>query len=231
MKRAALIVSLIMAALAVVIAYAAHPLFTDLGPEQPTSNTAVVIVSGDMGFHTGLSPALAQRVADKGLHVVGVNSLRFAWRSQNPETISNLLQVAIIRALHNGKARKIVLVGQSYGADLVHVGAALLPDAIRRKIAGVILVVPTSDIYYRISPSEYFGWGTPDAQAIDTARQLDWVPLTCIYGREEPDSICPLMRAQNVRRIPLPGDHYLQHDPDLLFRAAWPVIRAAGLQR
>jgi len=64
------------------------------------------------------------------------------------------------------------------------------------------------------------------AQAIDTARQIDWVPLTCIYGRDENDSICPLLHAPNVRRVPLPGDHYLQHDPDLLFKALWPDIQS-----
>lgn len=231
MKRAAIIGGLILAALALLLAYAAHPLFTDLDRGAARSDLAVVVVSGDMGFHTGLSPALAERIADKGFHVVGVNSLRFAWRAQNPDRISGLLQAAIGRALRDSKARKVIVIGQSYGADLVHVGAALFPDAIRRKIAAIILVVPTADIYYQIGPGEYFGWSTPDAQAIDTARRLDWTPLTCIYGRAEPDSICPLMRAPNMRRVPLPGDHYLHHDPDLLFRAAWPAILAAGRPR
>jgi type IV secretory pathway VirJ component len=231
MKRAALIVGMLIAALVALIICAAHPLFTDLGPARPGSETAVVVLSGDMGFHAGLSPQLAERIAGKGFHVVGVNSLRFAWRTQNPHEIGNLLQAAIIRALHGGQARNVILIGQSYGADMVHVGAILLPDAIRRKIAAIILVVPTSDVYYRISPGEYFGWATPDAQAIETARRLDWVPLTCIYGRGETDSICPLMHASNVRRVPLPGDHYLHHDPDLLFRAAWPAIRSAALWR
>jgi type IV secretory pathway VirJ component len=230
MKRAAVIVGLVAAALALLIAYAANPPFTDLGPERAASDMAVVILSGDMGFRTGLSPGLAKRIAAKGLHVVGVNSLHFAWRAQNPQKIGDLLQIAILRALHDGKARRVFVIGQSFGADLVHIGATRLPEAIRSRIAGIILVVPTSDIYYHIGPTEYFGWGTPDAQAIGTARQLDWTPLTCIYGREEPDSICPLMRAPNVRRVPLSGDHYLHHDPDLLFRAAWPAIRAAQMR-
>ena len=223
MKRAAIVVALFMSGLALLIAYAAHPRFTDLGPD---SNISVVLVSGDMGFHTGLSPAVAERIAANGLHVTGVNSLSFAWRSQSPLQISGLLQEAIARSLRLGHASKVVLIGQSYGADLVHIGSTLLPDGIRRKISAIILVVPTSDIYYRIGPSEYFGWGAPDAQAIDTARQIDWVPLTCIYGREENDSICPLLHAPNVRRVPLPGDHYLQHDPDLLFKALWPDIQS-----
>jgi type IV secretory pathway VirJ component len=231
MKRVAVGIGFILAALALLLAYAAHPLFTDLGPARSTSETAVVILSGDTGFHFGLSHALAQRIVDKHLQVVGVNSLHFAWRAQNPAKIRDLLQAAILRALHGGQARKVIVIGQSYGADLVHVGAASLPDAIRRKIAAIILVVPTSDIYYQIGPGEYFGWGTPHAKAIDTARQIDWTPVTCIYGREEPDSICPLLRARNVRLVRLPGDHYLHRDADLLFRAAWPAIRAAALKQ
>lgn len=227
MKRAVVLAGLIMLMLALLVAYATHPLFTDLDPKRQTSEMAVVILSGDMGFRAGLSSATAERIASKGLHVVGVNSLRFAWRERSPKEIADLLREAILRT----HARKIVLIGQSYGADLVHVGAALLPDAIRQKIAGIILVVPTTDIYYRIGLREYFGWGVPDAQAIDTARRINWAPLTCIYGREEPDSICPLMHASNVHRLALPGDHYLRHDPDLLFNAVWPAIQMAESQQ
>lgn len=231
MKRAMLIIGGVVAAIAVLIAYASHPLFTDLGPHRPASHMPVVIFSGDMGFHTGLSPALAERVAEKGLHVIGVNSLRFAWRAKTPAQISQLLQSAVLRASQREGGRKVIVVGQSYGADLVHIGAALLPTTIRRKIAAIILIVPTADVYYQIGPGEYFGWAKPDARAIDTARQIDWTPLTCIYGREEPDTICPLLRARNVRRVELPGDHYLHHDPDLLFRAVWPAIRAASMRQ
>jgi type IV secretory pathway VirJ component len=231
MKRVAVGIGFILAALALLLAYAARSLFTDLGPARSASETAVVILSGDTGFHFGLARALAGGLADEHLHVVGVNSLHFAWRGQSSDTIADLLQTAILRALHDGQARKVIVIGQSYGADLVHIGAASLPDAIRRRIAAIILVGPTSDIYYRIGPREYFGWGKPDAKAIDTARQIDWTPVTCIYGREERDSICPLMRGHNMRRVPLPGDHYLNRDADLLFRAAWPAIRAAALKQ
>ena len=231
MKRVAIGFGLIVAALALLLTYAACSLFTDLGPNRSAADTAVVILSSDTGFHSGLSRALAERIAGKHLHLVGVNSLHFAWRTQDPDKIRDLLQTAILRALDDGHARKVIVIGQSYGADLVHLGAASLSDAIRRKIAAIILVGPTSDIYYQIGPREYFGWGTPDAQAIDTARQIDWTPVTCIYGREERNSICPLMRGRNVRRVPLPGDHDLHGDADLLFRAAWPVIRAAALKR
>jgi type IV secretory pathway VirJ component len=227
MKRAGVVIGVVIAALVLLLACAAYPLFTDLAPGRADSDTAVVILSGDMGFHIGMSPPLAKRIADRGLHVVGVNALGFAWRAQSPAGMGKLLQTAIVRALHDGHARKVVVIGQSYGADLVHVGAVHLPDAIRRRIAGIVLIVPTSDIYYQIGPREFLGWGTPDAQAMDSARQLDWTPVTCIYGREEPDSICPLMHAPGVRRVPLPGDHYLHHDSDLLFRTVWPAIRSA----
>jgi type IV secretory pathway VirJ component len=230
MKRVAIVTGLILAALALLLAYAARPLFTDLGPARSASQTAIVIVSGDTGFRFGLSHALAERLVDKHFHVVGVNSLHFAWRAQTPENIANLLQTAILRALRDGQAGKVIVIGQSYGADLVHLGAASLPDALRRKMAAIILVVPTSDVYYQIGPREYFGVGMPDAKAIDTARQIDWTPVTCIYGREERDSICPLMHRRNVRRVALPGDHYLHRDADRLFRAAWPAIRAAALR-
>lgn len=226
-KRIIPVALLVCLGLMMLIVYAAHPLFTDLRPERGPSGDAVIVISGDMGFRTGLSPELAKRIAARGRYVVGVNSLRFAWRKRTPAEISRLLESAVDRALTRSGARRVVLIGQSYGADLVHVGSIGLRQAARDKIAAVVLVVPTTDVYYGIGPLEYLGWGSADAKALDTARQLRWAPLTCIYGRQESDSVCPSLGGTNLRRIALPGDHYLQHDPDRLFAAVWPAIRRA----
>ena len=69
--------------------------------------------------------------------------------------------------------------------------------------------------------------GKPDSLGITTARQIDWVPMTCIYGVREPDSLCPMLKQPNVRVVALPGDHYLNHDDANLVAHVEAAVRRA----
>jgi type IV secretory pathway VirJ component len=65
--------------------------------------------------------------------------------------------------------------------------------------------------------------GAPDAPALPSARRIDWAPLTCIQGEGEPASLCPLLHGANVRRVALPGGHFMNYDVPLIAR----TLRAA----
>jgi len=119
-----------------------------------------------------------------------------------------------------------VLIGQSFGADMLHAGLAGMPAGMRTPIRAVILVVPEQDIVFRASPVELAGFETPDQLAYPTASRLTWVPVTCIQGQEETDSLCPELHMPNVRRIVLPGGHNLHRDDDTLAAAILPAIRS-----
>lgn len=179
---------------------------------------AAVILSGDMGFKIGMGRAVADRLAADGIPVLGVNSLVYFRERRSPAEARALVEDAVRRGLAFGHARRLLLIGQSYGADMVHVGLTGLPPALRAKLALVALVVPTDTVIYRASPAEMLDLVPADAAAIDTGRRLDWVPLLCVQGRDEPDSFCPLLDQPNMRRIVMPGGHPLRRDADGLYR-------------
>ncbi|MFZ2994732.1 AcvB/VirJ family lysyl-phosphatidylglycerol hydrolase [Sphingobium sp.] len=180
--------------------------------DQPRSDVAIVLLSGDMGFRIGMGPQVAERLAAKGYAVTGVSSLVHFRKARTPAKITRFVADAMAHATAVTGARRLILIGQSYGADMLHVGLTTLSPALRQKVALAALVVPTDTVYYDISPGETFEWDAPDAMAIDTARRLDWVPALCIQGRDETNSLCPLLRQPNVERVALPGGHPLHRD-------------------
>ena len=107
------------------------------------------------------------------------------------------------RAMRLGRTRRVVLIGQSFGADMLHAGLAAMPAADRTPISAVILIVPGHDIIFRASPIELAGLEIPDQRALPTASQLDWAPLTCIWGIKESDSLCPKLTLPGVHKIAL----------------------------
>lgn len=192
------------------------PVFTEIRanatPNASRPRLAAVFVSGDIGFNFGMGPHIARRLADDGIPVIGVNALTYFRQGRSVGEVEALIAAAIRRALALGPAERVVLIGQSYGADMVQVGLTRLLQPLRRKIALVALIVPTDAIHYRISPGEMLGWTAPDADAMATARRLDWVPTICIYGQTEKDSPCPRLTQRNVRAVALPGGHGLHQD-------------------
>ncbi|HTN13166.1 MAG TPA: AcvB/VirJ family lysyl-phosphatidylglycerol hydrolase, partial [Sphingomonadaceae bacterium] len=194
------------------------PLEAREGPAPLKRDVAAVVLSGDMGFNIGMSRQIAERLTRDGIPVIGVNSLVYFRHRRSPAEATQLLRMAIGKALRFGHARKVLLIGQSYGADMTHVGLAGMNPAERAHIAMVALIVPTDNVIMRASPAELLELVDADADALTTARKLTWAPTLCFYGREERNSLCPALKAGNVRITALPGGHPLHHDPDALYR-------------
>lgn len=188
---------------------------------------AAVFLSGDMGFRFGMGADVAQALAERGVPVVGVSSpVVFAshrTRSEARDVVSGAIRLALARS----GARRVLLMGQSYGADIVAAVVSDLPDDLRARIAAIDLTVPASDVYFRADPSGLAYLGEPDARPLKAMRALDWAPVICIYGEKEKNSLCPLLRGTGARVEGLPGNHYLRRDSKRLIATTLAALRSA----
>ena len=121
------------------LGYFGGPLFTDVPVrESPTTHRrpfAVVLLTGDLGYKIGMAPQITRKLAADGVPVVAVNTLTYLRTTRTPAEITMLIARAEQRALRFGNADRVVLVGQSFGADMLHVGLVGLPRDLRAKIA------------------------------------------------------------------------------------------------
>lgn len=223
-----LLILLGCAAYYVYAGYYRHDIFRDMpatsaGADRP----AIVMLSGDMGDRVGMTPKIAARLNARGYAVVTVNSLSFFSPRRTAAEAAALIAGAMQRAETLGKTDHVVLIGQSFGADMLHAGLAEMAPAQRAPIRAVVLVVPGHDIIFRASPIELAGLETPDALALPTAAKLGWVPVTCIWGAKEASSLCPELTMPNVNRIEMPGGHRLNFDDAALTAAILPAIAQA----
>jgi type IV secretory pathway VirJ component len=193
-------------------------------PERPgTTPVAAVFLSGDMGIRYGMGSYVVESLAGAGVPVYAVASSTAFVRRKTHADVQALLANAIEETRRRSGADKVIVIGQSFGADMARVGLASLPTALRSKVAALVLVVPGSTAYFRADPLGLAYIGRPDADGA-SARKLDWLPVTCIRGADETDSLCPSLLAPNVRRITLPGGHFLRMDHDLLVRTVFAAL-------
>ena len=198
--------------------------FPAKGAAQPI---LVLSLSGDMGLRYGMGGVIARALSADGIEVMGVNSPVLFRKRRTAAQVDAVIADLVRRAEAEMGSRKLVLLGQSYGADMLQTGLAHLPVQLRAPIAAVVLVVPGEAAFFRSDPSGLAYMGRPDSVGITTARRIDWVPITCIYGVREPDSLCPLLKRPNVRVVALPGGHYLHHEDAALVAHVEAALHAA----
>jgi len=187
---------------------------------------AVILLSGDGGAHTGMAPAVAADLRAGGMPVVLVSTLAFFAKERSDAEITALLREAMATARRRYGAERFVMIGQSFGADVLPTGLAGLSEGERQTIAGAILVVPSLTIEHRATP---FGLlNTSKAKpSLPAANRLGWLPLACIHGaKEKEDSACPALKVPGVTLRALPGGHYMNHDDEAVTAALSPIITA-----
>jgi len=206
--------------------FATLPLFVDYPAQGSRQNLVAVLVSGDSGLDTGLGHRIAERFAAAGVQVVGINSPAFFRTERDAPQITGLIGEAARRVLQGRPAARLVLIGQSFGADILPIAVNRLPPQLRARLALIALVVPTRTVYRQISFAEYFELGAPDEIAVGEARRVTGVPLLCVHGEQERASLCPLLYGNNLTSVVLPGGHPLSCDANRLFAVLWSTIRA-----
>ncbi|MGP7794737.1 AcvB/VirJ family lysyl-phosphatidylglycerol hydrolase [Sphingomonas sp. CLY1604] len=196
-----------------------------VAPTAPPRDLGVLYLSGDMGLRFGPNPHTPRALAAAGLPVVAVSTPGLFGTQRTLAEVERIIADRVADALVRTHRQRLVLVGQSYGADVLQTGLAGLPAALRAHVAGVVLIVPGRTVFFRADPSGIAYRGTPDSLAARTLARLTWTPLTCIYGRQETDSACPALHQPHAQVIAMPGGHFLDDDYDALAAAVMAAIR------
>ena len=150
-----------------------------------------LLMTGDGGW-AGLDQELAARLAADGVPTVGLNSLKYFWTERTPaETAQDVARI-ISHYLAAWNKQRVLLVGYSFGADVLPFVVNRLPPDLRARVATVNLLGIDSNASFEIKIA---GWvGQDDDSGPQTRPELAaiaGVPILCIYGEGESDSICP----------------------------------------
>jgi type IV secretory pathway VirJ component len=220
---AAAAVAAALLALFAAVGWFGGPVFTFVparaAPAPAARGVAAVLFSGDMGFHIGMAGAVASRLAEAGIPVVGVNSLTFFRTRRSQADTEALVEAAMARALRLTHRPRLLLIGQSYGADILPTGYAGVPAPLRARVALLALVVPGERVALQASPAGLLPVSAPSSDALPAAAHLGSTPTLCVFGAEQRDSLCARLRLRNLSRAALPGGHYLHRDSGAVARA------------
>lgn len=172
------------------------------------NSDVAVLLTGDGGW-SGLDKGVSEAFAARGLATVGLNSLRYFWTARTPEETAHDVARIMRHYLAAWRKDRVVLVGYSFGADVLPFVLQRLPADLRAKVRSVSLLGLSPTATFEIKVSGWLGGGgdglpvEPQIEALaDSPRML------CLYGEGEPDTLCPDLPARIAREQVGKGHHF-----------------------
>lgn len=193
-------------------------------PAKQPADTVTLFYSGDGGWRD-LDRDVADEMAAQGHPVVGIDALRYFWQHKSPEQCAADLSRLMQSYRQKWGAKRFVLAGYSFGADILPATYNRLPAADRAQIDALLLIALARSGNFEI---EVQGWLGKAGQEQATGPELLKVPaakVLCVYGSEEAaESGCTQPGAIG-ERLELPGGHHFDEDYPALARRLVQAIR------
>jgi type IV secretory pathway VirJ component len=178
-------------------------------PGAAERDEMAVLLTGDGGWaetDRGLSAALARG----GIPVVGWNSLRYFLTGKKPERAARDLELVLRHYLPRWHKEKVILIGYSFGADVVPFLANRLPPDLAERISLIAILGPSGRADFRFHVTELLGRDSKDSvPTLPELERLRGTPLLCVQGVAEKNSFCPRLPDGLAYVLIRPGTHII----------------------
>lgn len=181
---------------------------------RTSSGRMALLLTGDGGW-AGLDRELATRLAAAGVSVVGFNSLKYYWTARTPEQSARDVARVLDHYSAAWHAREFLLIGYSFGADVLPFVVNRLPAEMQRRITSVNLLGLSPNAVFEVRVADWLPGQAAEGRpvAAEIAR-MPAVPLLCLYGEGEKDTLCPDLPADRVTAAVLGRGHHFGGEYD-----------------
>lgn len=146
-------------------------------------DTAVIFYSGDGGWRE-IDQVIAKEMGENGYSTVGIDTLAYYWHYKSPEQSTQELAQIMQDYRQKWGVKRFVLLGFSFGADVLPFLYNGLAAADQAQVDAVILLSFSRGTIFEIEIKSWLN----TVQEINPLPQLVQIPkekILCIYGSEE----------------------------------------------
>jgi type IV secretory pathway VirJ component len=180
-------------------------------PGSPPSDAFAIMMSGDGGW-AGLDQDIAAALSAKGIPVVGLDSLRYYWTARTPEGLAADTDRMIRYYLSRLGKKRVLLIGYSQGADVLPFAVNRLPDATRTQVSLMAILGMSEHALFEFHVSSWISDDNTGPLTLPEVNRISGIPVLCIYGEDEHDSLCPVLDAKRFTVVKVKGGHHFDGD-------------------
>ncbi|WP_191060432.1 AcvB/VirJ family lysyl-phosphatidylglycerol hydrolase [Geminicoccus harenae] len=179
-------------------------------PAEGPGHSFALILSGDGGWRD-LDKSSAGYLVAYGLPTAGLDSLRHFWKARKPAEVAGDLDRIVRHYRRQWGKDRVVMVGYSFGADMLPAVWPLLAPQTRAAVAQVSLLALGVSADFTFHLADRAGWASPGARPIppDLAR-MDRSRVQCFFGADETG--CRSGEAEGTELTERPGGHHFDGD-------------------
>ncbi|PXC08837.1 virulence factor family protein, partial [Pseudomonas aeruginosa] len=160
-----------------------------------------------------------------GYPVVGIDTLRYYWQHKSPEQSAADLSKLMQHYREKWGAKRFVLAGYSFGADILPAIYNRLPGKDQQQVKAMLLLALARTGSFEIEVEGWLGKAGEEAATGPEMARLPAAKVFCIYGAEEKDeSGCTQSQAVG-EKLELPGGHHFDEDYLSLAKKMLQAIR------
>jgi type IV secretory pathway VirJ component len=186
---------------------------TSYALSNSTSDCFVLVVSGDGGWNIW-EESLAKELVKRGVPVVGLDALKYFWSKKSPETVTADLTPVIRKYIKAWNKRSFILLGYSFGANVVPFIATRLQESERHQLSKVVLISPDPHGDFEIHVAGMFNldWNDAPYDVAAEVKKIKDKQTLCLFGEGEDTDRTNTFRLPGVEVVTLPGKHHLRFE-------------------
>ena len=207
----------------------------ELRAARATSHTVAIILSGDGGW-ADIDQKVGQRLQARGIDVVGLDMREYLRKGhRTPAVIGRDISRIARRYMALWQQRDFALVGYSRGSDLAPFAATNLEPDMRPRLTliAMLTLLERASFVYHFSDLWRTTSGSGDTPILPQLEALKGLPMLCIYGKEEKESLCRAAPPGLMAVVPRNGQHHFDGNynalGDIIFDAMTRTSSGAAL--
>ena len=207
----------------------------ELRAAHPVTNVVAIILSGDGGW-ADIDQKVGQRLQARGVDVVGLDMREYLRHgSRNPAIIGRDVSRIARRYMALWRQQAFALVGYSRGSDLAPFAATNLEPDIRPHLMliAMLTLLERASFTYHFSDLWRTTSGSGDTPILPQLESLKGLPMLCIYGKAEKESLCRAAPPGLMTVVARNGQHHFDGNynalADLIFEAIGRTSHGASL--
>jgi type IV secretory pathway VirJ component len=139
--------------------------------------------------------------------------LQYFWKKRTADSSAKDLQRILQHYLTTWKKENVILIGYSFGADVLPFMVNRLPADLQQKVKTVSLLGLDAKADFEFHVTDWIN--ASGGSALPTQPEVEKIkgPLVlCFYGANETESPCAVLNSKTVTRIQLSGGHHFGGD-------------------
>src|SRR5258708_2662259 len=183
-------------------------------PAQHNAQAAdsfAILMSGDGGW-AGLDQDIAAALSAKGIPTVGLDSLRYYWTARTPEVLAADTDRLIRYYLAHFGKKRVLLIGYPQAADFLPFAVPPLPPMNQPYLPFLAILGMSAYALFEFHVSSWISDDKSGPATLPEVNRFTGMPVLCIYGEDEHDSLCPKLDPKKFNIVKLKGGHHFDGD-------------------